>query len=58
MQVTTIGLDIAKNAFQVHAIDSEDKVVVRKQPRRGQDGEPECSWMIKYEYVGTCTPVA
>ena len=29
MQVTTIGLDIAKNVFQVHAIDAAEKVVVR-----------------------------
>jgi transposase len=36
MQITTIGLDIAKNVFQVHAIDSDEKVVVRKQLRRGQ----------------------
>ena len=36
MQVTTIGLDIAKNVFQVHAIDSDEKVVVRKQLRRCQ----------------------
>src|SRR5205809_2768170 len=36
MQVTTIGLDIAKNVFQVHGIDSNEKVVVRKQLRRSQ----------------------
>jgi transposase len=36
MQVTTIGLDIAKNVFQVHGIDTEEKVVVRKQLRRSQ----------------------
>ena len=36
MQITTIGLDIAKNVFQVHAIDAEEKIVVRKQLRRGQ----------------------
>ena len=36
MQVTTIGLDIAKNVFQVHGIDANEKVVVRKQLRRGQ----------------------
>jgi transposase len=36
MQITTIGLDIAKNVFQVHGIDAEEKVVVRKQLRRGQ----------------------
>jgi transposase len=36
MQITTIGLDIAKNVFQVHGIDAVEKVVVRKQLRRGQ----------------------
>ena len=36
MQITTIGLDIAKNVFQVHGIDRDEKVVVRKQLRRGQ----------------------
>jgi transposase len=36
MQVTTIGLDIAKNVFQVHGIDAAEKVVVRKQVRRSQ----------------------
>jgi len=36
MQITTIGLDIAKNVFQVHGIDAAEKVVLRKQIRRGQ----------------------
>src|ERR1700752_866410 len=36
MQVTTIGLDIAKNVFQVHGIDAAEKVVVRKRLRRSQ----------------------
>jgi transposase len=36
MQITTIGLDIAKNVFQVHGIDAAEKAVVRKQLRRGQ----------------------
>src|ERR1700738_1289306 len=36
MQITTIGLDIAKNVFQVHGIDAAEKVVVRKQLRRRQ----------------------
>src|SRR5246500_4215402 len=36
MQITTIGLDIAKNVFQVHGIDAVEKVVIRKQLRRGQ----------------------
>jgi transposase len=36
MQISTIGLDIAKNVFQVHGIDTSEKVVVRKQLRRRQ----------------------
>ena len=36
MQITTIGLDIAKNVFQVHGIDAAERVVVRKQLRRRQ----------------------
>ena len=36
MQITTIGLDIAKNVFQVHGIDMAEKVVVRRQLRRSQ----------------------
>ena len=31
-----VGLDIAKNVFQVHGIDAAEKVVVRKQLRRRQ----------------------
>ena len=36
MQITTIGLDIAKHVFQVHGIDAAEKVVVRKRLRRSQ----------------------
>ena len=36
MQVTTIGLDLAKNVFQVHGVDEQGKVVLRRQLRRGQ----------------------
>src|SRR5712672_2691447 len=36
MQITTIGLDIAKNVFQVHGIDAKERVVARKQLRRSQ----------------------
>ena len=36
MQISTIGLDIAKNVFQVHGVDAQGKVVVARQLRRGQ----------------------
>ena len=35
-QVSTIGLDLAKNVFQVHGIDVLGKVVVRRSLRRGE----------------------
>jgi len=35
-KITTIGLDLAKNVFQVHGIDETDGVVLRKRLRRGQ----------------------
>ena len=31
----TIGIDLAKNVFQVHGVDAEGAVVVRRQLRRG-----------------------
>ncbi len=36
MEVSTIGLDIAKNVFQVHGVDAEGAVLVRRQLRRRQ----------------------
>jgi transposase len=32
--ITTIGLDIAKSIFQVHGVDAEGNVVVRRQLKR------------------------
>ena len=34
-QLTTIGLDIAKNVFQLHGVDAAGNVLLRKQLRRG-----------------------
>jgi len=36
MEITTIGLDLAKNVYQVHAINGVGEVVVRKTLRRVQ----------------------
>ena len=36
MEITTIGLDIAKNVFQVHGVDRTGEVVIRRQLRRRQ----------------------
>ena len=36
MNATTIGLDIAKNVFQVHGVDADGAVLIRRQLRRSQ----------------------
>lgn len=36
MHVTTIGIDLAKNVFQVHGVDAQHKVVLVRQLRRKQ----------------------
>lgn len=39
MEITTVGIDLAKSVFQVHAIDQHGKVVLKKQLKRGQVAE-------------------
>lgn len=36
MKITTIGLDLAKHVFQVHAVDEAGKPVIRRQLRRSE----------------------
>ena len=36
MQITTVGLDLAKNVFQVHGVNRYGKVELRKQLKRDQ----------------------
>ena len=36
MQISTIGLDLAKSVFQVHGVDASGEVVAAKALRRGQ----------------------
>ena len=36
MDITTIGLDLAKSIFQVHGVDVNGRVVIRKSLRRAQ----------------------
>lgn len=39
MQITTIGIDLAKTVFQIHGADARGKTVLRKQLRREQVAE-------------------
>ena len=36
MMIKTIGLDLAKQVFQIHGVDEHGHVVLRKQVSRGQ----------------------
>ena len=35
MDITTLGIDIAKSVFQLHGVDADGAVVVQKKLRRG-----------------------
>ena len=53
---TTIGLDIAKNVFQVHAVDAAGQVVLRRKLSRGEvlrffEGQPRA--LVGIEACGT-----
>ena len=46
-EVITIGVDLAKNVFQVHGVDAEGAVLIRRQLRRRQvlpffEKQPPC----------------
>jgi hypothetical protein len=34
--IVVVGLDLAKNVFQIHGVAADGGVVVRRQVRRGQ----------------------
>jgi transposase len=48
MRVTKIGLDIAKQIFQVHGADTEGRAVLRRRFRRNQVAG----------FLRTCRPVS
>jgi transposase len=36
MKITSVGIDLAKNVFQLHAVDERGRIVLRRQLRRDQ----------------------
>lgn len=36
MKITTVGIDLAKNVFQIHGVDEHGKVKLKKQLKREQ----------------------
>ena len=39
MKITTVGIDLAKNVFQVHGVDERGKTALKKQLKRAQVAE-------------------
>jgi transposase len=39
MKITTVGIDLAKNVIQIHAVDERGMVALKKQFKRGQVAE-------------------
>ena len=44
-KVSTIGLDIAKNVFQVHGLEGSGAVVVRRALRHSQARRSSCFYL-------------
>src|SRR3712207_8785151 len=36
MRISTVGIDLAKRVFQIHGVDQDGNIVLRKQLRRAQ----------------------
>ena len=36
MQISTVGIDLAKHVFQIHGVDQDGNIILRKQLRRAQ----------------------
>jgi len=60
MQVTTVGLDLAKRVFQVHGVDAVGRVAVRRKRQRAQVASsyflPPC--LVGIEACTTATLIA
>ena len=36
MHITTLGIDVAKNVFQLHGVDARGRAVLSRRVKRGQ----------------------
>jgi transposase len=48
-EITTVGIDLAKNVFSVHGVDAHGKTVLRKTVSRGKLVEPlaQLPWWLR-----------
>ena len=57
MQITTVGLDLAKNIFQVHGITSDGTVAFKRSLRRAQLLVFSRSWTVPHWHGGLWVPL-
>ena len=50
--MTTIGLDIAKSVFQVHGVDAEGNVLIRRQLKRLRERNELVKRLTQYSLSG------
>ena len=50
MKIIRVGVDLAKNVFQVHGVDADGQVVIRRQLKRSlcPDVFPEATTMPRW----------
>jgi transposase len=53
MTITTIGIDLAKDVFQVQGIDERGKVILRKQLKRAQMAPNLAPWPKRSDHAST-----
>ena len=52
-EIVTIGLDIAKSVFQVHGVDEDGEVIVRRRLKRARVLPFECFASARFHRAGT-----
>ena len=50
--ITTVGLDIAKSVFQVHCVDADGKVILRRQLKRRLACASSHHWSRELQALG------
>jgi len=50
MKITTIGIDLAKNIFQIHGVDTHGKAALRKKLKRAEMSPYFANLLKKWEW--------
>lgn len=53
MEITTLGIDLAKSVFQLHGVDGDGAVVLRKKLRRGSSARLSRDFGTSHDWYGS-----